>query len=591
MDKKQKAIENTVFGTWAQDAYKRQITLTPQEAAAVSRRPHKKRYVGMFYFAWVGQQGERHEDVYDIEQLLKTNPKALWDPSGPPEAPLYMNYFFAEPLFGYYNMADPYILRRHIELFIAAGIDFIALDYTNGIVYENVWPLLLALLEEYRLAGWHVPQVTFFTKTRSDYVVDYIFRNIHSKNLYPELWFRGNYEKPLMIAPPDSLTAEQAAFYHVRPPQWPNEERDERAFPYMDWIRPQTVYQDVMNVSVAQHTAGAFSFSYKRMHFACGKENRGRGYSGITGCNCTADVPKCVNFIEQWNHAEAVDPDMVFVTGWNEWTALKLFSEAEPGFPLWVDTFNIEYSRDIEMTKGGYDDNYYLQLIKHVRRYKGVQPEIPCSSCRTIDVCGDPAQWEKVETVFYNIATERIERDHMGYIPKIHYKQPAPQNFIREVRVCHDWENLYFYIRTDRDITAHEDGQSNWMNLFLGVDSGLSSGCEADAAAYSWEGFQYVVNRSPADSRRTSLERSVGGYRFVSAGWLRYSCQSNVMQLSVPFAAIGLHADAFRLRFKVADSVIHPEDIMDYYVSGDTVPLGRLSYQYGNAERQSSEQQ
>ena len=93
MDKKQKAIENTVFGTWAQDAYKRQITLTPQEAAAVSRRPHKKRYVGMFYFAWVGQQGERHEDVYDIEQLLKTNPKALWDPSGPPEAPLYMNYF------------------------------------------------------------------------------------------------------------------------------------------------------------------------------------------------------------------------------------------------------------------------------------------------------------------------------------------------------------------------------------------------------------------------------------------------------------------------------------------------------------------
>jgi hypothetical protein len=30
----------------------------------------------------------------------------------------------------------------------------------------------------------------------------------------------------------------------------------------------------------------------------------------------------------------------------------------------------------------------------------------------------------------------------------------------------------------------------------------------------------------------------------------------------------------------VADSVEHPEDIMDYYVTGRCMPMGRFSYQY-----------
>ena len=49
----------------------------------------------------------------------------------------------------------------------------------------------------------------------------------------------------------------------------------------------------------------------------------------------------------------------------------------------WIDTFNTEWSRDIEMTKArdyasddpedytrqGYGDNYYLQMINAIREY------------------------------------------------------------------------------------------------------------------------------------------------------------------------------------------------------------------------------
>ena len=36
-----------------------------------------------------------------------------------------------------------------------------------------------------------------------------------------------------------------------------------------------------------------------------------------------------------------------------------------------VDTVNKEYSRDIEMMKGGYADNYYLQMMRNIRTLKG----------------------------------------------------------------------------------------------------------------------------------------------------------------------------------------------------------------------------
>lgn len=556
--------ENTVFATSAKDSCGRDIMLTEKEREYLKNRKKKKRYVGLFYFLWVGQQGEKHTDVYDIEKLLKSNPEALWNTEGCSESPLYMNYFFSEPLFGYYNMADPYILRKHIELFIAADIDFLVFDYTNAIVYENVWPKLLELLEEYRLDGWNVPKFTFMAKTKSDYVVSYVYEHIHSKNIYPELWFYGPYDKPLIIAPKESITEEQSNFYHVRDPQWPNEERDNAAFPYVDWTRPQTVYEDVMSVSVAQHTAGAFSFSEKMLNFACGTENKGRGYSDLTGENRKDDINKCVNFTEQWEHAIKTDPDIVFVTGWNEWTALKLKSDADLSAPLWVDTFNVEYSRDIEMTKGYYDDNYYLQLIKQVRRYKGV-PEISVwAPDNTLPVYNDSSQWANVKCAVYRaISAKPFSRDFIGYIPDIHYTQAAPANFIRVVRAAHDKENMYFCIETDTDITPFSESKNNRMNIFIGTEK---------------EEFEYVLNRISYGS----VERVVKRGEFVRQHDVPCSVTGKYMQLAIPLADIGVKCDSFGIRFKVADSVENPDNIMDYYVSGSTLPLGRMSYLYGS---------
>ena len=77
----------------------------------------KERYVGLFYFTWLGWHGTQMQDVYDITKLIDENPDALWDTEGNEESPLGQYHYWGEPLYGYYNSKDPWVIRRQMELF------------------------------------------------------------------------------------------------------------------------------------------------------------------------------------------------------------------------------------------------------------------------------------------------------------------------------------------------------------------------------------------------------------------------------------------------------------------------------------------
>ncbi len=147
-------------------------------------RPEKQGFVGLFYFLWLGQQNQK--SVYDITDILRRDTQEALLDTASEAYPNVDTYFFNEPLFGYYNMADPWVLRKHVELLIAADIDFLAFDVTGiGIYYDQVRPLLLALLEEYRTAGWKAPQFVFFTNSHSQQTVRHFYDAIYGRNLYP----------------------------------------------------------------------------------------------------------------------------------------------------------------------------------------------------------------------------------------------------------------------------------------------------------------------------------------------------------------------------------------------------------------------
>ena len=54
----------------------------------------------------------------------------------------------------------------------------------------------------------------------------------------------------------------------------------------------------------------------------------------------------------------------------------------------------------------------------------------------------------------------------------------------------------------------------------------------------------------------------------------------NVMQVKVAKAVLGIDAEVNQFYFKFADGIDKPDDIMDYYVSGKSLPMGRLSFRY-----------
>lgn len=565
------------------------------------------RYVGLFYFTWMGQQGEKHKDVYDITKLLKSNKDALFSMEDNDTAPLNMNYFFNEPLFGYYNSADPYIIRKHLELFIAADIDFLALDFTNAIYYGEVLKVMLDIYLEYQNAGWDVPKLMFFTNSASGTIANQLYTNVYRTGRYDSLWFRGSGDKPMIIAWEDQLSKKMNEYFNVRPPQWPEAEFNADGWPYVEKVRPQRLYTNLMSVSVAQHTGDAFSFSVKGIDGNI-KESWGRGYTSQKPENGNIDaIVRGDNFQEQWDYAIKNDPEMIFVTGWNEWTALKLTADWSD-VPFWVDTFNTEFSRDIEMTKAsayvkdengsfvqeGYGDNFYLQLIMNIRKYKGIpltEDNMTEPVSKTIDINGDASDWDGVTNTYLNISTAKIERNHYGYIKddRYLYTQAAPDNFIREIKVTHDDDNIYFRIMCDKDISERNGDALNWMNLLIGV-KGNNMPSEAN---HCWETFNYVINRySTSDAaHKTSMEKVSrnGEYVFERMDDILYSVNGSVMQIAVPRKQLGISNDKFTLCFKVTDSIEHPEDIMDYYVSGDSAPLGRLSYVYATeiyAEKQ-----
>ena len=109
------------------------------------------------------------------------------------------------------------------------------------------------------------------------------------------------------------------------------------------------------------------------------------------------------------------------------------------------------------------------------------------------------------------------------------------------------------------------------MNLFI----------SAGDTENSFAGFNYVVNRKPGADGVTSVEKSAGGYSWTETGKAEYFVSGNKIVYKIPLSLLGLSSDRVELSFKITDNVQKPDDIMDYYVTGDSAPIGRFGYAYG----------
>lgn len=515
------------------------------------------RDVGLFYFLWLGAHGNK---VYDVSELLENNPDDVLDPNSA-ISPKNAYHFWGEPLYGYYRSDDPWVLTRHVELFTAAGVDYLLFDVTNGPTYDNVVRALIKILDKYQKQGFDVPKIGFLTNAATRNVVQSVYNNYYtagSEYYYPELWY-SPLGKPMICSntmffdeskPADKVLID---FFDIRNTQWPNNiYQDEEGFPWMSWTYPQMNYNGTMSVSVAQHVGSKMSLT---------DSNWGRGYSQTDFKNKTERVNEGSNFQSQWstvykNNADKKDSvNNVFVTGWNEWIAIKKYEMDEVFF---VDLYNEEYSRDLEMMKGGYGDNYYMQLVKNLQEFK-YEPLTKKNPIK-VTVSGiDDEKWNSI-TPYNDFNGDAMERDFAGYDPSTRYTDKSNRNDIVSVKVTGDSEKLYFLIENALDIPEKSALDKNWMNIWLRTNE-------------SKTGYNFVINREA--NKIHKIENNV----YTDVGNAQVTVRGKQMFVSVNKSLINLK-DNQVLNFKVSDNV-DGSDPMNFYQYGDSAPIGRLDYTYG----------
>jgi hypothetical protein len=141
------------------------------------------------------------------------------------------------------------------------------------------------------------------------------------------------------------------------------------------------------------------------------------------------------------------------------------------------------------------------------------------------------------------------------------------RNNIVSAKVANDNENLYFYVKTNDNITAFENIGS-WMQLYLNCNKGKGI-----------NGYDYLVNYLPKTENITTLAKYNEQGDLDILGDLEYSLKENEMMIKVPKSMLNLeNKEHFSFQFKWADSSTLFNSIEDFYTEGDVAPMGRFNY-------------
>ena len=567
-------------------------------------RAPTNRQVGIFYFLWRDRDQTTISEISPSDHYaawLKGGEEALWDcmMEGGEGHP----HYWAEPYFGYYSSNDEWVLRKHAYMLAEAGVDFVFFDTTNNNLHTVTHRALLKVWEEVRQEGYAVPKICFMVGSYEAEFAE-LYNTIYKAGLYEDLWFYWE-GKPLVLVTGDFPMSDEArSFFSLRyswavgHTNWYGDRKGINCWPWnASW--PQVPgygdSRDDLEQTVVMcgfgATVGRSLYNNKMPRLATKDTPWEFGFPLMEDY-----TPYGLQFGQQFDKAIDRDPPLMMITGWNEWItgrwdnvgagagaggqviAGQYSVSATPGqkeTTYFVDSFNPEYSRDIEPMKGGFGDNYLYQMAERVREYKGTRNVETAFGQWAIDIKGSVGQWYSVGPEYRDYegdVTHRLSPGHVGGKEYGFYMNNSGRNDIITAKVSNDSQYLYFYVECADDITDPEG--ANWMNLFINADCDDTTG---------WYGFDYIINRNRTDNALL-VEKFVGvdTWAFETVGSVAYTREGNVMQVKIPKAMVGF---TDTIDFKWADNSTPTGDIMEFLDQGDAAPNGRYTYRYTLTEQ------
>lgn len=546
----------------------------------------RDKYVGVYFMPWFG---ESVNNTYDISKILDEyendvvgNPEnPLWAISGEyyddDVSPNGAFHYWNEPLWGYYRSSDKWVIARQLEIMAYAQIDFIMMDFTNGFVYDEATYAILDVIKEFVDNGNITPKMAFMlpNNTMSASTLEKIVTKFISKEEYRECFFVADpimnpSGKPLVTLCITGLENDPNMNY-IWPKQmfWAGSPKDESYFPAGDTNVVQTNFNGMMGVNVAINTSW-FSDCYL---YPDATTVYGRGWNIDDPWGQGTDRDKVLSgafFEMQWQKALDEDVDLVFISCWNELAAQKQTALQNDYAPVrkavFVDTFSPEFSKDCEPVKGFLGDNYYMQLLEKTREFKHKTAESAVKHEKaTIDIT-DLSAWSGVKGNYLDVAGDARARDCQSVKNGLKYTDNTNRNDIVRLKLANDDENLYVMVETRANVTAYESGDNSWMNLF--VSTGKNAG---------WNGYDYAINTAPNGNATNVLKYN--GSEWVDAGSASYFLFGNRIVFSIKLSTLGVTSGS-QLGIKAADNIPFAQDVMNFYLGGDSAPIGRLNYGY-----------
>jgi hypothetical protein len=280
-----------------------------------------------------------------------------------------------------------------------------------------------------------------------------------------------------------------------------------------------------------------------------------------------------IYFQERWDEALKIDPSFLYLNDWNEWTAGKYQPDGgktfdfmrRKNFYFFVDQYNAEFNRAIQPMKGGYTDNYYMQMAENIRKYKGVRPMPKLKGISHIKIDRNFDDWNAITTEYRDTKGDVAHRDNDGY-GGLHYTEASGRNDIVTCKVGVDNINVNFYAETDQALTPSTD--KNWMMLFVDADKNANTG---------WYGYDFMVNKKVIDSKTTTLCR-YNDKEWIEIAKVNYRYKGKQLEVAIPRSLLKLKGSKLSFDYHWNDNAETLTDPISLSTSGDSAPNRRFNY-------------
>ncbi|MBF0409562.1 MAG: hypothetical protein HQM10_19635 [Candidatus Riflebacteria bacterium] len=294
--------------------------------------------------------------------------------------------YWGKPSLGIYRSDDVNAINVHARQLCEAGVDFIIIDYSNNNLNdETLHRPLFSLLDIYQdrlKRNLPNPGITFLINDDEVQILK-LYEEVYQK--YDSKLFFHYSGKPLLL-PINKVSKSLNEKFTIRP-TWGLLPDGDKRWSFMQHY-PQTIFMkdgkpEQIAVSAAQQSTYMSNTSTAR----------GRKWNYRTEQNDGEDGQ---NFDDQWSRAIECQAKFVIIKAWNEWAAQNLNGN-------FTDTFNQEFSNDIEPMKGGHGKKYYEKMKNWIAKYKGSQPDNNSSSENPVENNETPEADNKKAVTLYDL--------------------------------------------------------------------------------------------------------------------------------------------------------------------------------------------